>query len=263
MTASPSSRHDYADQAARYDRTRGASPSIFDPIRDALAAAPGRRLVDVAGGTGNYAGALRDLGWKPVVVDVSHEMLERARLKGLPALRGSAARLPIADGSVDAVVNISALHLIADWQEALHEARRALGAGGRLALMTYTRENLDVHWIFDYFPDARRWVDREHQTLHEIMAELPGAHARPFEFSDLEDASMSALCRYPELLLDPAWRLQTSFFERLEREDPGGLARGLAHLEADLKAGRRPDHEVAPLRRRYGDGTIIAWTKTG
>ena len=25
----------------------------------------------------------------------------------------------------------------------------------------------------------------------------------------------------------------------------------------------RPDEEAAPLRQRYGDGTIIAWTKTG
>ena len=51
-------RHDYARQARTYDRTRAASPSVLGPLRAALGAAPGRRLLDVGGGTGNYASAL-------------------------------------------------------------------------------------------------------------------------------------------------------------------------------------------------------------
>lgn len=259
--AAGASRHDYAEQAARYDRTRGASPSILEPILRALAGAPGRRVLDVAGGTGNYAVALRDRGWKPVVVDVSAEMLQRARTKGLLCLCGDVARLPVPDESVAAVVNISALHLVRDWTEALGEGKRVLRRGGRLAIMVYTRENLDVHWIFDYFPSARAWADEEHQSLDEILASLPGARVENFEFTDLEDASMAALCRYPQLLLDPAWRLQTSFFERIEAGDPEELAAGLARLEHDLRSGRRPDEEVASLRAQQGDGTIIAWQK--
>ncbi len=92
------------------------------------------------------------------------------------------------------------------------------------------------------------------------LGELPGAHAEPFEFDDLVDASMSALCRRPELLLDPAFRMQTSFFERIERTDPQEAKAGLERLERDLRAGRRPDEEVAALRVRAGDGSIIAWT---
>lgn len=217
-------------------------------------------MLDVAGGTGNYASALRDHGWRPVVVDISIEMLERARGKGLPVVRAEASRLPIADASVDAVVNVSALHLIRGWRSAVGEMRRVLRRGGRLALMVYARENLDVHWIFDYFPSTRRWVDPEHQPIAEILAELPGAAVEPFEFTDLVDASMSALCRYPALLLDPAWRLQTSFFERIERDDPAEARAGLERLERELAAGRRPDEEVTALRARHGDGTILRWT---
>ncbi len=255
------SRHDYAAQAARYDRTRGASPSILEPLARALEGAPGRRLLDVAGGTGNYAAALERRGWRPAVLDVSVEMLTRARAKGLPVVEADAARLPVAGESVDAVINVSALHLVRKWRAALTEATRVLRPRGRLAIMAYTRENLDVHWIFEYFPSARRWAEREHQTLAELRAELPGARARPFSFSDLVDASMSALCRHPDLLLDPAWRLQTSFFERVARQDPSELRQGLARLERDLAAGRRPDQEVAALRAEHGDGTIIAWRK--
>ena len=162
---------------------------------------------------------------------------------------------------VDALVNVSALHLIPDWRGALAESRRVLRPGGRLGLMVYTRENLDVHWIFRYFPAARDWVYPEHQTLDEIVAELPGATVTPLEFTDLVDASMSALCRHPDLLLDPAWRMQTSFFERLARLDSASLDEGLARLRSDLDAGVRPDEEVAVLRSAIGDGTIVGWRR--
>jgi ubiquinone/menaquinone biosynthesis C-methylase UbiE len=254
-------RHDYRDQAARYDATRGASASILVPLERALVGAPGRRLLDVAGGTGNYAAALRDRGWEATVLDVSAEMLERARGKGLRVVRADASSLPFAAGSFDAVLNVSAIHLFPDWRAGLSGMRRVLRPRGRLGLMLYTRENLDVHWIFEYFPVARPWIYPEHQILAEIVDELPGARVEPFEFTDLDDASMSALCRYPSLLLDPAWRLQTSFFERLERAHPSAHAEGLERLQRDLDAGRRPDREVEPQRARHGDGTVIAWEK--
>jgi hypothetical protein len=43
---------DYSKQARAYDTTRGASPSVLAPLRDALAGAPGTALLDIGGGTG-------------------------------------------------------------------------------------------------------------------------------------------------------------------------------------------------------------------
>lgn len=254
-------RHDYCHQAATYDRTRGASPSILRPLRTVLDGAPGRELLDVGGGTGNYAVALRAEGWRPVIVDVSTAMLARAAAKGFPVLLADASCLPLLSESFDAVTLISVVHLITEWRTALAESRRVLRPGGRLAIMAYTRENLPVHWVWDYFPKGRARLDEEHQSVADIVAEQPGARVIPFEFVDLVDASTAALCRHPHLLLDAAWRAQTSFFERLAQDDPAELEAGLARLEGDLAAGRRPDLEVEPLRRRYGDGMVIAWTK--
>lgn len=254
-------RHDYRHQAETYDRTRGASSSILGPLRTVLGGAPGHLLLEVGGGTGNYSASLRAEGWRPVVLDVSAEMLSRAAPKGLPVLLGDATRLPASPRSFDAVTLISVLHLITDWRAALAEARRVLRPGGRLAIMAYTRENLAVHWVWGYFPTGHERLEEEHQSVAEIVAELPGARVIPFEFTDLEDASTAALCRHPHLLLDRDWRAQTSFFERLAQDDPAELAAGLARLERDLAAGRRPDLEVEALRRRYGDGTVIGWSK--
>jgi ubiquinone/menaquinone biosynthesis C-methylase UbiE len=78
---------DYSRQARTYDETRAASPSVLGPLREALDGAPGPRLVDVGGGTGNYSLALREEGWQPLVVDRQPEMLARAAAKGLETLQ--------------------------------------------------------------------------------------------------------------------------------------------------------------------------------
>jgi hypothetical protein len=46
---------DYSNQAQTYDLTRAASPLVLAALGLALAGAPGRRLADIGGGTGNYA----------------------------------------------------------------------------------------------------------------------------------------------------------------------------------------------------------------
>jgi SAM-dependent methyltransferase len=244
---------DYSRQAETYDATRAASPSVLAPLREALAGAPGRKLVDVGGGTGNYARALRDEGWDPLVVDRSPAMLERAVAKGLPTLEGDAQRLPLADASADAVMLVSMLHHVDDPGRALAEARRILRPGGRLALMAFTREDLEPLWFPDYFPSTRAWMTVSHPTLAELQAHLPGSRRIAVVFEDLEDASLAALAAHPPLLLEARWRRQTSYFERMERDLPDELRTGLERLRADVEAGRPPVGA--------GAGSVLAWAK--
>lgn len=244
---------DYSRQAETYDTTRSASPSVLGPLRQALAGAPGRRLVDVGGGTGNYARALRDEGWEPLVVDRSPAMLARAAAKGLETLEGDAQALPLPDDSFDAVTMISMLHHVEDRARALAEARRVLRRGGRLALQAYAREDIEHLWLHDYFPSTRAWMDASHPRLAELLEQLPGAPRIPVVFRDLEDASLAALAAHPELVLDHRWRRQTSYFERLERDHPDELRAGLARLREEVAAGRGP--------RARGGASVLAWTK--
>lgn len=244
---------DYSRQAETYDTTRSASPSVLGPLREALAAAPGRRLLDVGGGTGNYARALRDEGWEPLVVDRSPAMLARAAAKGLETLEGDAQALPLPDESFDAVTMISMLHHVEDRARALAEARRVLRRGGRLVLKGYAREDIEHLWLQDYFPSTRAWMDASHPRLAELLEQLPGARRIPVVFRDLVDASLAALAAHPELVLDQHWRRQTSYFERLERDHPDELRAGLARLREAVAAGRAP--------RARGGASVLAWTK--
>jgi ubiquinone/menaquinone biosynthesis C-methylase UbiE len=131
---------DYSRQAQTYDRTRSASPPVVAALLEAIEPAPGSKLADIGGGTGNYAQALAELGWDALVIDRSADMLEQASAKGLPTLHADAQALPIADASFDAVLMISMLHHVDAPAAALTEARRILVAGGVLAIKMFTRE---------------------------------------------------------------------------------------------------------------------------
>lgn len=244
---------DYSNQARGYDTTRGASPSVLAPLRQALAGAPGRDLADIGGGTGNYAAPLAAEGWRALVLDRSPEMLLQAEAKGLATMPADAAALPLANESVDAAMLVSMIHHVANPALALAEARRVLRPGGRLAVMAFTREDIERSWCMDYFPASRPWMEATHPPLDELLHELPGARRVAVVYEDLQDGSMAALLGHPEALLEPERRSQTSFFERMERDHPDDLRAGLERLEAEVLASTAP--------RRSGEASMISWVK--
>jgi ubiquinone/menaquinone biosynthesis C-methylase UbiE len=244
---------DYSKQARAYDTTRGASPSVLGPLREALAGAPGPALLDIGGGTGNYAQALTADGWQPLVADRSPQMRAHAEAKGLAAAHAEATKLPFADESFDAAMLVAMIHHVDEPARALAQARRVLRPGGRLALMAFTREDIDDSWCMDYFPASRPWMYETHPPLRELLDELPGARRLPVVYEDLEDGSMAALLGHPERLLEAERRSQTSFFERMERDHPDDLQAGLERLERELSDGHAP--------RTSGGASMIAWVK--
>lgn len=244
---------DYSRQAIGYDRTRGVSRSVIGPLRAALKAAPGRRLADIGGGTGNYAAALRHDGFEPLVIDRSASMLQRARAKGLATLEADAQRLPLADQSFDAAILISMLHHVDDLGRALQEAMRILTDGAVLAAMVFTREDAEAMWLLDLFPSSRPWMRVTHPARDSVLEALPRAKHTTLLLDDLQDASAAALSSRPDLMLDPAWRSQTSYFERMERDHPDELASGLRRLAADVAAGRASSEP--------GRASLFTWSK--
>ncbi len=252
---------DYAKQAQTYDTTRAASPSVLGPLLQALGPSRTGTLLDVGGGTGNYARALAGHGWSPIVVDHSSDMLAAAAAKGLDVCRADASSLPVPDASVDAVALISMLHHVPDWDDALAEARRVVRPGGTVTLMAFATEHLDAHGIEPYFPQTLAHFSATHQSLADLRHALPGATEIPVLYDDIVDGSLAALARRPELLLDPDFRRQTSFIEWAEVNCPDELTDGLERLTADLAAGLRPQDHGSELREVMGDALVLAWTR--
>ena len=116
-------------------------------VREALAAAPGDRVLDAGCGPGFYATELlRDVGstGSVVGVDRSAEMLAAARhrtegLANLTFLEGDVTALPVDDAAFDAALCVQVLEYVPDTGAALTELHRALAPGGRLVVW-------DVDW---------------------------------------------------------------------------------------------------------------------
>jgi SAM-dependent methyltransferase len=132
-------------------------PGMAEEIRIArllLGLGEGDVVLDVACGPGNFSREFaRAVGPDGLVVgiDASTTMLERGAEElrksdpgNLVLIRGDATRLPFRDASFDACCCFAALHLFPEPFAALHEMRRALRPGGRIALMTSVRRELTL-----------------------------------------------------------------------------------------------------------------------
>ncbi|HEV8575074.1 MAG TPA: class I SAM-dependent methyltransferase [Dehalococcoidia bacterium] len=99
---------DYDAWARTYDRTRGASPSVVRALLDALGPSEGRSLLDIGGGTGNYARALSDAGFRVTLCDFSPGMAAQAAAKlGLRrVLIADAQHLPLRGAAFDCAISV-------------------------------------------------------------------------------------------------------------------------------------------------------------
>lgn len=168
-------------------------------------------------------------------------------------MRAEATALPFPAESFDAAMLVAMIHHVDSPAHALREAQRILSSGGHLALMAFTREDMESLWCMDYFPSSRAWMQQTHLPLAQLLEWLPGATCTPVVYEDLVDGSMAALLGQPELLLDAARRSQTSFFERMERDHPEDLRCGLERIAEELREGTAP--------RRAGGASMLSWGK--
>jgi SAM-dependent methyltransferase len=126
--------------AARYDGVvewyEDFRPSLNDDEVDVLRRflGPGRgRCLDLGCGTGVAIPELARLGWTVVGVDVSEEMLSRARPSGAEVIQAPAEALPFDDASFDAAVSIWTHTDVDDFSAILREAARVLHPGAPFA----------------------------------------------------------------------------------------------------------------------------------
>jgi ubiquinone/menaquinone biosynthesis C-methylase UbiE len=131
-------------------------PLITRPrLRDALAPAPGQRLLEVGPGTGYYAREVAgwiEPGGRLDVFDLQQEMLDhtlrRAEERGvganIVAMQGDARELPYEDATFDAAYLVTVLGEIPDQEAALRELARVVKPGGRVVVGELFG---DPHWV--------------------------------------------------------------------------------------------------------------------
>ncbi|WP_241659153.1 class I SAM-dependent methyltransferase [Halorubrum salsamenti] len=164
------------------------------------------RILDIGCGVGSLEERFPD--HEIIGVDRSEEMTRAARERvSAPIVLGDATALPVATGSVDAVVFVSTLEFIPDADAALAEATRVLASGGTLIALVlntrseYVQSNLQREG--SYF---RRMAHRDSEVLTDTVSEyvdgerdlfLGISGEEVFESSDPTAAAISAVVGTP------------------------------------------------------------------
>ncbi len=150
------------------------------------------QVLDLAAGTGKLTGCLLAEGHHVTAVEPDEAMLSQlVRHHGAArALPGTAERIPLPDGTVDAVVVGQAFHWF-DQARALPEIARVLRPGGVLAALWNDYDDL-APWVDEFIKVARSSVSERDDlefappTAHELFTdpvkrEFPHAHRRTAE----------------------------------------------------------------------------------
>ena len=107
-----------------YDSTREpATVAEISALSDALKGC--KTVLDVGVGTGRFAKPLSELGFHIVGVDISRNMMLKAREKGVDELvLADVHEMPFRDESFDAAIVIHILHIIGDWPKVMWDVGR-------------------------------------------------------------------------------------------------------------------------------------------
>jgi ubiquinone/menaquinone biosynthesis C-methylase UbiE len=223
---------------------------------DALALAPGERVLDVATGPGTAAFlAARKVGPRGAVVgsDIAQRMVElaaaRAAERGLPQLefRRGDMETPLFDaGSFDALTCVFGLMFAADARAAMREMARVLRPGGRAAVAVWGRR-ARCGWA-EVFPIIERRVTSDVCPLFFGLggegALRAGLMAAGFE--DVRELRVETALRWPD-----AERALDAMLAG------GAVALAYSRFAPEVRAAVRREYAAAIAAYRDGDGYTV------
>jgi len=190
--------------ADRYDETRSLPKDVMDQVVDALEMVVDSRrpILDVGVGTGRFSCPLQARGQEIVGIDISHQMLGKARAKGVEGLvRADVCRLPFADNAFGVAMSVHLLHLVLEWRCALREIARVTSE--RYVTVASFREDSPAEMMRIYY--ERRCKELGHEVRH------PGLRER--ELKDILKPDLVSLVAVHEDLIRPKERFE-SFAKR-------------------------------------------------
>lgn len=187
----------FAVDPDRYERFMGRYARLLAPrVADAVAAAPGRRALDVGCGSGALLDVLVErCGVENVcAIDPSRPFVEHCRRRHPRAdvRQGEAEALPWRDGQFDIVVAQLVLNFLRDRAAGVAEMARVAAPGGRVAAATWAidrgMEMLDAFWeaARSLDPNVEGRNPQTHVGRAELRSLFEGAGLAAVELREVE-----------------------------------------------------------------------------
>ena len=230
MEVNPVAAAGFGRAADAYERSRPSYPSAaVDRLCSELGITTGTRVLDLAAGTGKFTRLLAERGADLEAVEPSDAMREQFALAvpGVPVHAGTAEAIPLADGSVDAVVVAQAFHWF-DAPVALAEIARVLRAAGGLALIWNERDE-SVPWVAE-LSHVMRWdvrmpyrVGTDFRAVLDESGRFTRAQRERFAFA--QELDREGLCERVST---------TSFIAAMDAAERDTILDGVRALVADF-----------------------------
>ena len=220
----------YFDRIAQvYDRHRSPG-GPYDAVLKQMAESVGAtRVLEIGAGTGNSATAfIEAYPCVPVGLELSGEMLRRARDKGIDAhwVHGDAHRIPLADGSVDFIYSVLAFHLMDDASVCLKECYRVLGKGV-CSVVTAPEGFIRDHLLNRYFPSFKEIDLRRFQSEDELRRDMDAAGFCDIGFTYCEKAPVAVDAAYVD-------KIENRFISTLALLPEAEFRDGVRRLREDI-----------------------------
>jgi ubiquinone/menaquinone biosynthesis C-methylase UbiE len=127
-------------------------------------------LADIGCGTGSLTFELSRFAQKVIGIDLSKEMLRRAReiarekeIRNVEFRRANALALPLDADSVDALFCVMVLHFLPDPERAIAEFRRVTRPGGSVIVVDLVQHRQE--WMREQM--AHRWLGFDRRSIEE------------------------------------------------------------------------------------------------
>lgn len=250
-----------------YDQTRKADPEIARKIIHHLSPTKNGYYLDVGCGSGNYTCAIHENGFRMCGIDISEEMLTKAKQKNslIQWVQGDARTLAFHDEQFDGAISTLATHHIKDIEQSFQEVFRVISQG-RFVIFTSFPEQMKAWWLNRYFPNTmQRSMSKMHRRDRLISA-LSAAGFRDiqtdkfFISNDLQDWFLSAGKYRPHIYLDPVVRAGMSTFSLEENQEE--VLKGCLKLKEDIDAGKM-ESIIESHESEWGDYVFISCKKDG
>lgn len=233
-----------------YGSTRRADSRIVSALNQLIDLPSGATICDLGAGSGNYANALANTGYRIVAVEPSETMRAQAEPHELVTWKeGWAEDIPLATGAAHAIVCTLSVHHFSDLNTAIREMERVCPTGP-LVFFTFDPHSGQEQWFADYFPEIRLAEISLFPPVEELVAFVTHATGRRADVMnfplppDLSDQILHAPWAEPETYLDPQFRANTSGFANA---DAGIVANRVEALADDLATGLW-DHKFGHFR---------------